>query len=49
VPTIPQKRPPIAWDEDSGGVAWHLELAGSLLVPGTIVSGGVSIVARDAM
>ena len=30
-------------DGDSWGVAWHLELAGSLLIPGTLVDGLVRI------
>lgn len=41
--------PPIAWDETSGGVDWHLELARDLLLPATLVSGRVSISARGGI
>jgi hypothetical protein len=38
-----------AWDEDSGGVSWHLELDRQLLIPGQLVAGRVSVTAHGGI
>jgi hypothetical protein len=38
-----------AWDEESGGASWHLELDRRLLIPGQLVSGRVSVVAHGGI
>ncbi|HEV2007019.1 MAG TPA: sporulation protein [Candidatus Limnocylindrales bacterium] len=38
-----------AWDEDSGGASWHLELDRQLLIPGQLVSGRVSVTAHSGI
>jgi SpoOM protein len=36
-----------AWESDSGGVRWHLELDRMPLLPGRLVGGRIRLVARD--
>jgi len=38
-----------AWDDDSGGASWHLELDRRLLIPGQLVSGRLSITAHGGI
>jgi Arrestin (or S-antigen), N-terminal domain len=38
-----------AWDEESGGVSWHLELDRQLLIPGQLVAGRVSVTAHGGI
>jgi len=35
----------LAWDDDAGGVRWHVELDRAVLVPGRLVDGRLSVVA----
>jgi hypothetical protein len=37
----------LAWDEESGGVEWHVELDRAVLLPGRLVTGRLSLLARD--
>jgi hypothetical protein len=41
--------PPQAWDDDSAGATWHLELDRRLLIPGQLVSGRLSVTARASI
>jgi hypothetical protein len=38
-----------AWDEESGGVSWHLELDRQLLIPGQLVACRVSVTTHDGI
>ena len=38
-----------AWDEESGGASWHLELDRGVLIPGQLVPGRVSITAHGGI
>lgn len=38
-----------AWDGSSGHVAWHLELARAVLLPGRLVEGSVTVTARGGV
>jgi hypothetical protein len=38
-----------AWDEESGGASWHLELDRQLLIPGQLVAGQVSVTAHGGI
>jgi arrestin (S-antigen)-like protein len=37
----------IAWENESGGVTWHVELDRAVLLPGRLVSGRLALLARD--
>ena len=39
----------LAWDASSGGVGWHVELDRSVLLPGRIVSGRLTLRANDGI
>ena len=39
----------LAWDQESGGVRWHVELDRAVLLPGRLVGGRVSLVAERGL
>jgi hypothetical protein len=39
----------LAWENESGGVEWHVELDRAVLLPGRLIGGRLSLVARDAI
>ena len=38
--------PALAWDEESGGIEWHVELDRAVLLPGRLVDGRLTLVSR---